>query len=182
MPTVCWTGQRRSTRRSIGRTSTRRRSRGSKARSGGVPAAMRRATQGAWSNYTNLRVQPADHAIGRSRGGLSRKIHQLVDGAGLPLVVLVTRGQAGDSPMFEPWQPRRQAARLRRRPTQGPQRRRARLQQHQTVARHRHRLRPTRRVGGEPIGPVRAAIRIRDSATQPIPAGSRPRTAADRAS
>jgi transposase len=76
---------------------------------------MRRATQGAWSNYTNLRVQPADHAIGRSRGGLSRKIHQLVDGAGLPLVVLVTRGQAGDSPMFEPWQPRRQAARLRRR-------------------------------------------------------------------
>ncbi len=63
---------------------------------------MRRATQGAWSNYTNLRVEPADHAIGRSRGGLSTKIHQLVDGAGLPLVVLVTPGQAGDSPMFEP--------------------------------------------------------------------------------
>ena len=59
------------------------------------------ATQGAWSNYTNLRVEPADHAVGRSRGGLSTKIHQLVDGAGLPLVVLVTPGQAGDSPMFE---------------------------------------------------------------------------------
>ena len=40
--------------------------------------------------------------MGRSRGGLSTKIHQLVDGAGLPLVVLVTPGQAGDSPMFEP--------------------------------------------------------------------------------
>jgi putative transposase len=33
---------------------------------------------------------------------LSTKIHQLVDGRGLPLVVLVTPGQAGDSPMFEP--------------------------------------------------------------------------------
>lgn len=60
------------------------------------------ATQGAWSNYKNLLTEPADHAIGRSRGGLSTKIHQLVDGAGLPLVVLVSPGQAGDSPMFEP--------------------------------------------------------------------------------
>jgi transposase len=33
---------------------------------------------------------------------LSTKIHQLVDGNGLPLVVLVTPGQAGDAPMFEP--------------------------------------------------------------------------------
>lgn len=33
---------------------------------------------------------------------MSTKIHQLVDGAGLPLVVLITPGQAGDSPMFEP--------------------------------------------------------------------------------
>ena len=40
--------------------------------------------------------------MGRSRGGPSTKIHQLVDGNGLPLVVLLTAGQAGDSPMFEP--------------------------------------------------------------------------------
>jgi transposase len=33
---------------------------------------------------------------------LSTKIHQLVDGNGLPLVTLVTPGQAGDSPMFLP--------------------------------------------------------------------------------
>jgi transposase len=33
---------------------------------------------------------------------LSTKIHQLVDGNGLPLVTLVTAGQAGDSPMFLP--------------------------------------------------------------------------------
>ncbi|TFH98243.1 IS5 family transposase, partial [Micrococcus flavus] len=57
---------------------------------------------GAGSNYRNLREEPADHGIGRSRGGLSTKIHQLVDGAGLPLVSLITPGQAGDSPMLLP--------------------------------------------------------------------------------
>jgi transposase len=36
------------------------------------------------------------------RGGLSTKIHQLVDGNELPLVTLITPGQAGDSPMFLP--------------------------------------------------------------------------------
>ena len=51
-------------------------------------------------NYTNPRFEPPDHGIGRSRGGLSTKIHQLVDGNGLPLVTLITPGQAGDSPMF----------------------------------------------------------------------------------
>lgn len=38
----------------------------------------------------------------RDATGLSTKIHQLVDGAGLPLVTLITPGQAGDSPMFLP--------------------------------------------------------------------------------
>lgn len=38
--------------------------------------------------------------MGRSRGGLSSKIHQLVDGRGRPLVVLVGPGHAHDSPMF----------------------------------------------------------------------------------
>nr|WP_157313746.1 IS5 family transposase [Microbacterium sp. MAH-37] len=57
---------------------------------------------GAGSNYTNLGVEPPDHGIGRSRGGLSTKIHQLVDGNGLPLVTVVTPGQAGDSPMLLP--------------------------------------------------------------------------------
>lgn len=59
------------------------------------------ATQGAGSNYNNLLAEPPDHGIGRSRGGLSTKIHQLVDGAGLPLVILVGAGQAGDNPVFE---------------------------------------------------------------------------------
>lgn len=46
--------------------------------------------------------EPPDHAVGRSRGGLSTTVHQLVDGNGLPLVVLLTAGQAGDSPMLLP--------------------------------------------------------------------------------
>ncbi|WP_197095521.1 IS5 family transposase [Mycobacterium intracellulare] len=58
-------------------------------------------TQGAGSNYKNLRVEPLDHGIGRSRGGWTSKIHHLVDGAGRPLVVLVSAGQAHDGPVFE---------------------------------------------------------------------------------
>jgi putative transposase len=42
--------------------------------------------------------EPGDHAIGRSRGGLTTKTHALVDGNGLPLVIAVTPGQANDSP------------------------------------------------------------------------------------
>jgi transposase len=41
--------------------------------------------------------EPDDHAIGRSRGGLTTKTHALVDGRGLPLVIALTPGQAGDS-------------------------------------------------------------------------------------
>lgn len=44
------------------------------------------------------RDEPPDHGVGRSRGGLSSKAHLLVDGAGRPLVILVSPGQAGDSP------------------------------------------------------------------------------------
>jgi transposase len=60
-----------------------------------------RRTQGARSNYKNRlprRDEPDDHAIGRSRGGLTTKTHALVDGNGLPLVIAVTPGQAHDSP------------------------------------------------------------------------------------
>jgi transposase len=34
--------------------------------------------------------------MGRSRGGLTTKIHALVDAAGLPLVLKLTEGQAHD--------------------------------------------------------------------------------------
>lgn len=57
------------------------------------------------SNDNNPRCcwdEPGDHALGRSRGGLSTKIHTAVDGRGRPLVILLTAGQAGDSPMMLP--------------------------------------------------------------------------------
>src|ERR1019366_10613375 len=60
-----------------------------------------RRTRGAGSNGKNslvCRDEPGDHAIGRSRGGLTTKTHALVDGNGLPLVIAGTPGQANDSP------------------------------------------------------------------------------------
>ncbi|MGV9761988.1 IS5 family transposase [Streptomyces tricolor] len=45
--------------------------------------------------------EPANHALGRSRGGLSTKIHLAADGRARPLALAVTAGQAGDAPAFE---------------------------------------------------------------------------------
>src|SRR5215213_6091320 len=87
MRTVRWSGTSVWTPRSIVPINTR---------------APSRATRGDLSNYTNLRHEPPDHGLGRSRGGLSTKIHQLVDGRCRPLVVLIGPGQGGDSPMFVP--------------------------------------------------------------------------------
>ncbi|WP_235840418.1 IS5 family transposase [Corynebacterium yudongzhengii] len=47
-------------------------------------------------------AEPPDHAVGRSRGGLSTKIHALVDGHGLPLTIILTAGQRGDCPVLIP--------------------------------------------------------------------------------
>jgi transposase len=44
----------------------------------------------------------ARQSIGRSRGGLSTKVHALVDGRGRPLAAVLTPGQAGDNPQLEP--------------------------------------------------------------------------------
>lgn len=60
-----------------------------------------RALLGDLPDDKNLLEEPPDHAIGKSRGGLSTKIHSLVDGNQRPLVMLIGPGQAGDSPMFE---------------------------------------------------------------------------------
>ncbi|MFD0002594.1 IS5 family transposase [Streptomyces sp. NPDC127178] len=43
------------------------------------------------------RTNRNDHALGRSRGGLTTKIHLACDGRGRPLAVLVTPGQRHDS-------------------------------------------------------------------------------------
>jgi transposase len=50
---------------------------------------------------TAVAVTPGE-ALGRSRGGLSTKIHLAVDGRGRPLSVLVSGGQAGDNPYLLP--------------------------------------------------------------------------------
>ncbi|MFG2440779.1 IS5 family transposase [Streptomyces sp. NPDC048508] len=44
--------------------------------------------------------EPADHAIGRSRGGLTTKIHLASDAHCRPLVFVLTAWQAGDAPAF----------------------------------------------------------------------------------
>jgi transposase len=41
-------------------------------------------------------------ALGRSRGGLTSKIHLAVDGRGLPMSIILTPGQAGDNPQLLP--------------------------------------------------------------------------------
>src|SRR3954466_7376800 len=46
--------------------------------------------------------EPGDHAIGRSRGGLTTKVHALSDGSGRLLVVLLTAGNVHDTTMFGP--------------------------------------------------------------------------------
>lgn len=95
------TGGCRWTRRSRGCTSTARRLRGRSRRQA--------RTQGAGSNYKKFGVsppvdrrdeEPDDHAIGRSRGGLTTKTHALVDGNGRALSIVITPGQAGDSPVL----------------------------------------------------------------------------------
>ncbi|MFB7611645.1 IS5 family transposase [Streptomyces gardneri] len=50
----------------------------------------------------SLAVEPADHRLRRSRGGLTSKIHLAVEQGQKPLSVVITAGQRGDSPQFEP--------------------------------------------------------------------------------
>ncbi|MBP5897379.1 transposase [Streptomyces sp. LBUM 1488] len=44
--------------------------------------------------------EPDDHAIGRSRGGLTIKVHLTADSRCRPLAFVLTPGQAGDAPAF----------------------------------------------------------------------------------
>lgn len=60
-------------------------------------------TQGAGSNDKNPAPARADReALGRSRGGLSTKIHLLADARCRPLARVLTAGQRHDSVAFEP--------------------------------------------------------------------------------
>ncbi|WP_436975778.1 IS5 family transposase [Nonomuraea angiospora] len=47
-------------------------------------------------------VEPADHGLGRSRGGLTTKLHLAVEQGQKLLSLIITAGQRGDSPQFQP--------------------------------------------------------------------------------
>lgn len=47
-------------------------------------------------------AEPEDHGLGRSRGGFTTKIHLACEQGQKPLSLLITAGQHGDSPQFEP--------------------------------------------------------------------------------
>ncbi|MFF3249112.1 IS5 family transposase [Streptomyces sp. NPDC002870] len=49
--------------------------------------------KGGGTGGRNRREEPDDHALGRSRGGLTSKIHLACDGRGRPLAILLTPGQ-----------------------------------------------------------------------------------------
>ncbi|MFF4612853.1 IS5 family transposase [Streptomyces albidoflavus] len=48
------------------------------------------------------RREPDDHGLGRSRGGLATKLHLAVEQGQKPMSIVITAGQGGDSPQFEP--------------------------------------------------------------------------------
>jgi transposase len=64
--------------------------------------------------------EPADHALGRSRGGFGTKIHLVTDGQGLPLGAEVSAGQRHEclfaEPVLEAVRIRRRNGRVRTRP------------------------------------------------------------------
>lgn len=73
-------------------------------------------TQGAVSNDNNPPTKPVPRrdreGLGRSRGGLSTKIHLLADSRCRPLAGVTTAGQRHDSLAFEPLMARLRIARI----------------------------------------------------------------------
>ncbi|MFC9624041.1 IS5 family transposase [Streptomyces sp. NPDC056930] len=62
--------------------------------------ARKRGTTPGRTDQNGLSAEPDDHAIGRSRGGLTTKIHLAVDSSFHVLATAVTAGQRGDAPLF----------------------------------------------------------------------------------
>jgi transposase len=89
-----------------------------------VDATSIRASRSAAGALRGKKVagEPADHALGRSRGGFGTKLHLIVDGRGLPLAATLSAGQAHESKHLEPVL---EAVRLSR-PRRGRRRRRPR--------------------------------------------------------
>ncbi|WP_282975808.1 IS5 family transposase [Saccharopolyspora erythraea] len=68
-----------------------------------APARRRRAEKGADQREPPGGVgepEPDDHALGRSRGGWTTKLHLAAEQGQKPLSLVITAGQRGDSPQF----------------------------------------------------------------------------------
>lgn len=65
-----------------------------------INRAYQQATNFARDTGGGIELHESVRRAGRSRGGLSSKIHTLFDGSGRPLVLLVGPSQSGDAPMF----------------------------------------------------------------------------------
>jgi hypothetical protein len=70
----------------------------------GPPARRRGEEQGDLQKWPPgaVTVEPDDHGIGRSRGGLTTKLHLAVEQGQKPRSIVITARQRGDSPQFEP--------------------------------------------------------------------------------
>lgn len=68
----------------------------------GSPACCRSPEKGGCASGRVHALACHDEGIGRSRGGLTSKIHLAVDGCGLPMSIRLTPGQAGDNPQLVP--------------------------------------------------------------------------------
>jgi transposase len=66
-----------------------------------VDGSIARGTRAAAGARKGKNGEPADHALGYSRGGYSTKFHLVCDGTGVPLAVELTPGQTHDSKAFE---------------------------------------------------------------------------------
>lgn len=67
-----------------------------------MPPVRPKRKKRAGSSYKNLAAEPPDHAIGRSRGGLTTKVHALTDAGCAPVTMMLSAGQAGDNPYLMP--------------------------------------------------------------------------------
>lgn len=70
----------------------------------GSPARCRGAEKGDLQKEPpgGITAEPDDHGLGRSRGGLTTELHLAVEQGQEPMAVVITAGQRGDSPQFEP--------------------------------------------------------------------------------
>jgi len=66
----------------------------------GTVVRAHKAAAGAKKGKLTTEENATKHALGRSRGGFSTKLHLLTDGQGIPLAVTATPGQRNEGPEF----------------------------------------------------------------------------------